>query len=251
MSGQGPVTVITGAASGIGFAFAQHFARQGRRVVIADLRGSVEAADRLSADGGVAMGFDTDVADEDAVAALVQATLDQFDGLDALVNNAGMFTTLTLRGFEQIPAAEWMQVMRVNTLGPFLCAQAMAPALRRSTAGRIVNIASTVPLKGVPRMLHYVASKGAVIAMTRALARELGDDRVTVNAIAPGFTLSDGVLAHGIHELVSEDARTTGRAIKRDQLPEDLIGAADFLLGPGSAFITGQTIVVDGGSMMP
>ena len=247
---QGPVTVVTGGASGIGLAFARHFAERGRRVVIADLRGSAAAAAGIVATGGEALGHDTDVGDEAAVAALATATLDRFGCIDGLVNNAGLFSTLALRGFEQIPADEWMEVMRVNTLGPFLCARAMAPALRRSEAGRIVNIASTVALKGVPMMLHYVASKGAVIAATRAMARELGGDAITVNAIAPGFTLSDGILANGIHELIGESARVSGRAIARDQLPEDLLGAADFLLGAGAAFVTGQTIVVDGGSAM-
>lgn len=248
--GRGAITVVTGGASGIGLVFARQFARQGRRVVIADLRGSADAADRIVADGGEALGHDTDVGDETAVAALAAAALDRFGGIDALVNNARLFSTLALHEFDQIPAAEWMEVMRVNTLGPFPCTRAMAPALRRSGAGRIVNIASTVALKGMPMMLHYVASKGAVIAMTRAMTRELGGDGVTVNAIAPGFTLSDGILANGVHEIIGEDARVTGRAIKRDQLPNDLLGAADFLLGAGAAFVTGQTVVVDGGSAM-
>lgn len=248
MSDTPRVIVITGAASGIGFAFAQHFAAQGDKVVVADLKGSAEAAGKL---GNLATGIDTDVADEAAVDRLARHVADAHGTVDALINNAGLFSTLALRGFEEIPAEEWMRVMRVNTLGPFLCARAFAPLLRRSATGRIVNIASTVALKGVPHMLHYVASKGAIIAMTRALARELGPDGVTVNAIAPGFTLSDGILANGVHEIIGESARVTGRAIARDQVPEDLVGAVDFLVGPGSAFMSGQTLVVDGGSAMP
>lgn len=248
MSDTPRVIVITGAASGIGFAFARHFAARGDKVVVADLKGSAKAAGKL---GNLATGLDTDVADEAAVDRLARHVAGAHGAVDALINNAGLFSTLALRGFEEIPAEEWMRVMRVNTLGPFLCARAFAPLLRRSATGRIVNIASTVALKGVPHMLHYVASKGAVIAMTRALARELGADGITVNAIAPGFTLSDGILANGVHEIIGESARVTGRAIARDQVPEDLVGAVDFLVGPGSAFMSGQTLVVDGGSAMP
>jgi NAD(P)-dependent dehydrogenase (short-subunit alcohol dehydrogenase family) len=142
-----------------------------------------------------------------------------------------------------------MRVMEVNTLGPFVCAKAVVPEMRKNGFGRIVNIASTTPIKGTPNMLHYVASKGAVIAFTRSLARELGKDDITVNAIAPGFTLSDGVLDNDLHSKMGDVVRKTSRSLQRDQVPEDLVGALLFLASDGAGFITGQTIAVDGGSV--
>ena len=139
--------------------------------------------------------------------------------------------------------------MEVNTLGPFNCAKAALPALRRSGRGRIVNIASTVPIKGPPNMAHYVASKGAVIAFTRSLARELARDRITVNAIAPGFTLSDGVLQAQLQDRIGDNARTTGRCIQRDQVPADLVATLAHLVSDGASFVTGQTLAVDGGGV--
>jgi NAD(P)-dependent dehydrogenase (short-subunit alcohol dehydrogenase family) len=166
-----------------------------------------------------------------------------------LINNAGLFTTLALKPFDQIEPAEWMKVMEVNTLGPFLCAKAVMPMFRAAGSGRIINIASTSPIKGTPNMQHYTASKGAVIAFTRSLARELGAVNVTVNAIAPGFTLSEGVLASGMENVMGDAARRTSRSIQRDQVPQDLVGAAIFLASEGASFITGQTIAVDGGGV--
>jgi NAD(P)-dependent dehydrogenase (short-subunit alcohol dehydrogenase family) len=249
MSQQSKVIIVTGGASGIGFAFVQHLARAGHRMVIADLRGAAEAAERIRAEGHAAIGITVDVVKPDDAAAMVAAAKQEFGRVDVLVNNAGLFSTLTLKPFDQITEQEWMRVMEVNTVGPFVCAKAVVGAMRAQGGGRIINIASTTPIKGTPMMLHYVSSKGAVIAFTRALAKELGNDNITVNAIAPGFTLSDGVLESGLHNKMPDTARKSSRTIQRDQVPEDLVGALAFLASDGAGFITGQTLAVDGGSV--
>ena len=249
MSQQSKVVIITGGASGIGFAFVQHLARAGHRLVIADLRGAAEAAERIRAEGHAAIGITVDVVKPGDAAAMVAAARKEFGRVDVLVNNAGLFSTLTLKPFDQISEQEWMRVMEVNTVGPFVCAKAVVGAMREQGGGRIVNIASTTPIKGTPMMLHYVSSKGAVIAFTRSLAKELGNDNITVNAIAPGFTLSDGVLESGLHNRMPDTARKSSRTLQRDQVPEDLVGALAFLASDGAGFITGQTLAVDGGSV--
>jgi NAD(P)-dependent dehydrogenase (short-subunit alcohol dehydrogenase family) len=249
ISEQPKTIIVTGGASGIGYAFCEHLAKLGHRIVIADLRDADKAAGRLREAGHQAIGTQTDVASEQDAAAMAAAAQKEFGGIDGLVNNAGLFTTLALKPFDQITNQEWMRVMEVNTLGPFNCAKAVLPALRASGRGRLVNIASTVPIKGPPNMAHYVASKGAVIAFTRSLARELAKDRITVNAIAPGFTLSDGVLQSDLQNRIGDNARTTGRCIQRDQVPADLVGALAYLVSDGASFVTGQTLAVDGGGV--
>jgi NAD(P)-dependent dehydrogenase (short-subunit alcohol dehydrogenase family) len=239
----GKVAVVTGAAQGIGRAIAAGLAAEGARIVVADLRGAEEAA--AAYPGGV--GLTVDVADEAAVQAMVDDTLTRCGSLDVLVNNAGLYATLAMRPFTEIPLEEWRRVMDVNVASMFLTCRAAVPAMRAQGGGAIVNISSGTPFRGVPFLLHYVTSKGAIVAFTRALAKELGKDDVRVNCVAPGFTLSQGVLDNP--EVVEKlrDVSVSARTIQRDQEPEDVVGAVVYLAGPASSFVTGQTIVIDGG----
>jgi NAD(P)-dependent dehydrogenase (short-subunit alcohol dehydrogenase family) len=239
----GKVAVVTGGAQGIGRAIAEGLAADGARIVIADLK-EADGAARQFVDG---VGITADVSKEDDVQRLVDETVGQCGGLDILVNNAGIYASLAMRPFEQIPLAEWRQVMDVNVASMFLTCRAAIRVMRERGGGRIVNISSGTPFRGVPFLLHYVTSKGAIVAFTRALAKELGTDSVLVNCVAPGFTLSAGVEAHP--EVIEKlrDVSVSARTLQRDQLPEDVVGAVVWLCGPGSAFVTGQTIVIDGG----
>jgi len=247
---KGKVAIVTGAGSGIGKALAMRLARDGASIVVADLRNfDVAAAEIAKATGARTLGLQVDVSVEADVARMAAETMKAFGRIDILVNNAAIFSTLELKDFEKIEAAEWRRVMDVNTLGVFLCCRACAPHMRAGGYGRIINLASGAPLKGVPLFLHYIASKGAVIAMTRGLARELGKDGITVNSLAPGFTLSETVATKEQHTRQGEKTRQT-RAIPRDETPEDLVGTVSFLASSDAAFLTGQTIVVDGGSAM-
>ena len=247
---KGKVAIVTGAGGGIGRALATRLAQEGAAVVIADIRNyDVAAAEIAKATGARTLGVQVDVASEKDVERMASETAKAFGRIDILVNNAALFSAIELRPFEKIPPDEWRKVMEVNTLGVFLCCRACVPHMRNTGSGRIINLASGAPLKGVPLFLHYIASKGAVIAMTRGLARELGKDSITVNSLAPGFTLSENVMKHEMHVKLGEITRMT-RAIPRDEKPEDLVGAVSFLASDDAAFITGQTLVVDGGSAM-
>ena len=245
MSGSldGKVAVVTGAAQGIGNAIAKGLAAEGARIVVADLSRAEEAAQEF--DGGV--GLTVDVADEAQVERMVHEVVDRCGSIDILVNNAGLYASLQMRPFTEIPVEEWRQVMEVNVLSMFLTTRAVVPRMREQGGGRIVNISSGTPFRGVPFLLHYVTSKGAIVAFTRALAKELGRDDVLVNCVAPGFTMSDGVREHPEVIEALREVSVSSRTLQRDQEPEDVVGAVVFLCGPGATFVTGQTIVIDGG----
>ncbi len=240
---QGKVALVTGASQGIGRAIADGLAAQGARIVVADVQGAEEAASSFS-DG---VGITANVADEVDVARLVGEAVKRCGTIDVLVNNAGLYASLEMRSFEQIPLDEWRTVMDVNVASMFLMCRAVLPVMRQGGGGKIVNISSGTPFRGVPFLLHYVTSKGAIVALTRALAKEVGKDNVLVNCVAPGFTMSAGVEAHP--EVIEKlrDVSVAARVIQRDQVPEDVVGAVVFLCSDGASFVTGQTIVIDGG----
>jgi NAD(P)-dependent dehydrogenase (short-subunit alcohol dehydrogenase family) len=244
------VAIVTGAAQGIGADYARALAAEGAAVAVTDVLDPTAVCDEIVASGGRALARRTDVSDPASVAELMRACVEAFGRIDILVNNAGIFGSLPLRPFEQIPSDEFDAVMRVNVRGVFECSKAVAPLMRRQKYGKIVNIASGTVFKGTPMLMHYVASKGAVVAMTRCMAREMGNDGIRVNCIAPGLTMSESVRNNPSWSDDIIASNMASRALKREAVPEDMLGALIFLCSPESDFITGQTIVVDGGSVM-
>jgi 3-oxoacyl-[acyl-carrier protein] reductase len=246
------VVLVTGGGHGIGRAYCERFAAEGAAVVAADLdQGAAErVAASIQAAGQPALGVGVDVARAASVSALIERTLATFGRLDGLVNNAAIFATIPISrvGFEAIPEAEWDRLMQVNVKGVWLCCRAAAPALRRAGGGSVVNISSDTVMSGIPIGAHYVASKAALIGLTRVLARELGGDNIRVNAIAPGSTLSEEDPTPEIVRL--REAAVATRALKRVQTPGDILGSAVFLLSDDAAFVTGQTLVVNGGGVL-
>ncbi|MDX6561994.1 MAG: hypothetical protein QOD65_1808 [Gaiellales bacterium] len=237
------VVIVTGGAMGIGRAIAERLRDEGASVVIADLRGAEAAAAEI---GG--LGLTVDVSSEADTEAMAAAALERYGRIDGLINNAGIYSSLEPKPFEEIGVDEWRKVYDVNVLGMFLATRAVVPAMRAAGYGRIVNIASGTPYKGVPFLLHYVTSKGAVIAMTRAVAKEVGADGILVNTVSPGFTMSDGVLANPVQVEKLQEVSLKARLVQRDQFPGDIVGAVAFFCSPDADFITGQSLVVDGGA---
>jgi NAD(P)-dependent dehydrogenase (short-subunit alcohol dehydrogenase family) len=239
--------VVTGAAQGIGYAIAERFAGLGRTVVIADVRGSAAAAERL---GQGALGFDADVSNAQQVDELMDFAAQRTGGISVLVNNAGLYTSLKKTAFDELDVDEWRRVFAVNVEGVWYCCRAAARHMKPAGTGAIVNIASAAAAKGNAGLLHYVASKGAVIAMTRTLARELGPYCIRVNTVSPGFTQSDGILAAGAaRDQQREDTRRQ-RVVQRDITSDDIAGAVLFLAGRDAGMFSGQNVIVDGGMVM-
>jgi NAD(P)-dependent dehydrogenase (short-subunit alcohol dehydrogenase family) len=242
------VAIVTGSAMGIGRAMAEGLASEGASIVIADVARADVAANEMKDKGFKAIGVKVDVSSQQDTEKMAAETLKAFRRIDILVNNAGIYTSLIPGPFEKITVEEWRRVMDVNVLGMFLCCRAVIGEMRKNKSGRVINLSSGTPFKGIPYLLHYTTSKGAVVALTRALAKEVGGDNILVNAIAPGFTLSDGVMASEIQLKHFREVSAKARTLVRDQYPEDLVGAVKFFAGPDSSFITGQTLVVDGGA---
>ena len=247
---EGKVVIVTGGAKGIGRAYAEAFAASGARVVIADI--DLEAADSLAAElqrqGRQAMAGKVDVAEAGSCQNLARDVWEKWQGIHVLVNNAAIYSTLTRKSFMEISGEEWDRVLAVNVRGMLFCSQAVFPYMKQQQYGKIINISSSSIFKGSPHFLHYVTSKAGVVGFTRALAREVGTEGITVNAIAPGLTDS------GANDQVSPAERfqkaIADRCIKRAEFPADLTGTILFLASHHSDFMTGQLLNVDGGACM-
>lgn len=247
----GRVVIVTGGGRGIGRVYCEHFAQAGMHVVAADIYGeeAEKAVHAIKKQGGKALAIRTDISKPEDVQAMADAAAREFGGIDALVNNASMMSALPRRPWDQIPLEEWDRVMAVDLRGLFLCCRAVVPYMRKRGKGKIVNISSGRVLEGTPNRLHYTTAKAGVIGFTRALARELGPDKINVNVVLPGLTLSDTQVASSQASYLSEnDARS--RALGRPQYPEDLVGTVLYLLSDASDYVTGQSFNVDGGKVM-
>jgi NAD(P)-dependent dehydrogenase (short-subunit alcohol dehydrogenase family) len=248
----GRVALLTGGAKGIGRHYARALAQEGAKVIVTDIVDGTEVVEAIAAEHGPdsVMGAVCDVSDEAAVADLVARAVERFGHIDVLVNNAALYAPLRQARCTEIDAALWDRVMAVNLRGPFLMVKHVVPHMIARGYGKIVNIGSGTAHRGIPWMLHYVTSKGGILAFTRALSRELGEHGIRVNTLSPGFVLSDSVVSENPeHVATARPAVLQIRALKRDAYPEDLLGALVFLASSESDFVTGQTLAVDGGSV--
>jgi 3-oxoacyl-[acyl-carrier protein] reductase len=243
------VAIVTGGARGLGKAFSLALAEQGAKLVIADIleKEARQTAEEIQGKGGSAMALKVDVTSEEDTLRMAEETIKQFGGIDVLVNNAAMIHGITRKPFNEVPPAEWDKLMTVNLRGPFLCSRAVFPQMKKQGRGKIINLTSETAFTGSRHLIHYVTSKGGIISFTRALATELGQYGICVNAVAPGFTDSESSRTV-IDDINKYDVGLT--PLRRLEKPEDLVGAVIFLAGDESNFITGQTLVVDGGRYM-
>jgi 3-oxoacyl-[acyl-carrier protein] reductase len=239
--------IVTGGGQGLGRVYCEHLAAMGLEVIVADIDGerAEEVAQSIRERGGAAQGVVVDVADEASANRMARAAVDIFGSTDILVNNAAIFSTLSLKPFSAITASEWERVLAVNVNGPFFCAKAVAPNMRAAQWGRIVNVSSVVVHIGAPNYLHYVTSKSAMIGMTRSLARELGPDNITVNTLSPTGTVTE-VPRQSISQ-AAVAGLTERQCLKRPAKPQDLADVLGFIVSDESSFMTGQEFIVDGG----
>ncbi|MCL4552386.1 MAG: SDR family oxidoreductase [Candidatus Marsarchaeota archaeon] len=244
------VVIVTGGGKGIGKVYVQELARQGSKVVTADIdyEATKRVAEELNADGAQVLALEVDVSNSESVSRMVESTVKAFGGVDVLINNASLMSALPRGPWHAIPVPLWDSVMAVNVRGPFLCCLAVYPHMKARGKGKIINISSNRVFEGTPNRLHYTTSKAAIIGFTRALARELGDDNICVNAITPGMTASETQVASSNAAYIQ--AYNEKRCFKRQQVPQDLVGTVLFLASGASDFMTGQTLNVDGGQLM-
>jgi len=241
----GKVAIVTGGARHIGAVYCRKLAAEGAAVIIADVLDGDKVVQEITAAGGRAMALKVDVSKEEDTIRMAAETVKTFGRIDILVNNAAIFINIQRQPFYEITAEEWDRVSAVNIKGPFLCAKAVFPQMKEQRSGKIINISSSTAFTGTPLFLHYVASKAALIGMTRSLAREVGEFGICVNAIAPGLVQHEGQTA----PKEFTEFQLKARSIKRLQTPEDLLGVLVYLASPDSDFVTGQTMLVDGGGI--
>jgi NAD(P)-dependent dehydrogenase (short-subunit alcohol dehydrogenase family) len=244
---EGRVIIVTGAAQGLGATYARALAAEGGKICVSDLVSGASVVNEIREIGGEAIDVPADVSDEAACENMVAQTIKAFGKVDVLVNNAAIFTAVERKKFDEIPVEEWDKMHAVNVRGTWLCCKAAVPEMRRNGYGKIINISTSRVFQGVPFFLHYDSTKGAIIGITRGLSKELGEYNICVNAIAPGSTLSENVKKRTNWMGSGKAAQLSNRAIKREQLPEDLVGSVIFLASKESDFMTGQTLLIDGG----
>jgi 3-oxoacyl-[acyl-carrier protein] reductase len=244
------VAIVTGAARGLGRAYAEAMAREGAALVVGDVRDCADTLAAVRAGGARALGVALDVAEFASCRAMAEAAVREFGRIDALVNNAALYAGLKGGRFDQLDEAQWDRVMQVNVKGAWNCCRAVVPVMRGQKSGAIVNISSLAPVYGMPFALDYAVSKGALIAMTRSLARELGRDWIRVNAVAPSAVMTEGTREYFGERLEkAKQVIAAGQALQRTLETGDLTGTIVYLCSDASRFVTGQTIMVDGGSV--
>jgi NAD(P)-dependent dehydrogenase (short-subunit alcohol dehydrogenase family) len=243
---KGKAVIVTGGAQGLGRAYCESLAEEGASVVVADIKNTVPVVEAIKQKGGTAMALKTEITNEDDVFRMAHETVNVYGRIDALVNNAAIFSGLSNKHFWEIASADWDKVMQVNVKGPWLCVKAVLPQMMKQRGGKIINVSSATVFLGTSGFLHYVASKSAILGLTRAMAHELGDYNISVNTLAPGLTWTEAAQGLFSEERAKQSAQK--KCLKRLGQTQDVVGTLKFLVSDDSNFITGQTIIVDGGS---